>query len=119
MAKTNHGKLIGGYTPLKWNHPRVENHEYICDKNRKTFLFSVNMGEKFTISQKEFAICHSKNMGPIFGAGSDFEIVDNPNKNQNNFAGIGKSFNYTGRPEDFYGGKKYLIEDYECYEIIL
>ncbi len=57
-------------------------------------------------------------MGPIFGAGSDFEIMDEPNKNQNNFASIGKSFNYKGNTRDFYGENKYLIDDYECYEII-
>ena len=119
MAKTNFNKLIGGFTPVKWGHPRVEEHEYICDKTRKTFLFSLSLGEKYNITQKEFAICNSKNMGPIFGAGSDLEIMDEPNKNENNFAGIGKSFNYQGKPEDFYGEKKYLIEDYECYEIIL
>ena len=52
------------------------------------------MGENFEINQKEFAICNSKNMGPIFGAGSDFEIMDESNINENNFSGIGKSFNY-------------------------
>jgi hypothetical protein len=58
-------------------------------------------------------------MGPIFGGGSDFEIMDEPNKNENNFGNIGKSFNYNGNPKDFYGDNKYLIEDYECYEVML
>ena len=119
MARTNFGKIIGGFSPLKWNHPVNSEHEYVGDKSRKTFLFSLNLEEKFSLIKEKYATCHAKNMGPIFGAGSDLEIVDHPNKNKNNYAGIGKSFDYKGKAEDFYGGKKYLIEDYECYEIIL
>jgi hypothetical protein len=119
VAKTNFGKLIGGFSPLKWNHPSKDAYEYITDKSKNTFLFSLNLGEKYSITNEKYAICHANNMGPIFGAGSDFEIVDYPNKNENNHSGIGKSFNYKGSRDDFYGGKKYLIEDYECYEVVL
>ena len=29
VIKTNFNKIIGGFTPLKWNNPKIENHEYI------------------------------------------------------------------------------------------
>lgn len=117
--KTNYNKVIGGFTPLKWDLPKMENHEYIYDKTGKTFLYSVDMEEKYKLMQKDFAICNASQMGPIFGAGSDLEIMDEPNRNKNNYGNIGKSFNYKGTPDDFYGNTFFYVVDYECYEVLL
>jgi hypothetical protein len=121
VVKTNYDKVIGGFTPLKWDLPKIENHEYILDKYGKTFLFSVSLKEKYSILENnlEFAICNASKMGPIFGAGSDLEIMNNADKNYNNYGLIGKTFDYIGIPENFYGNQKYLVVDYECYEVLL
>lgn len=119
VVHTSHDKLIGGFTPLKWDYPKVESHEYSADLSGKTFLFSLSLGQKYNLVKQNYAICNAKSMGPIFGAGSDLEIMDECNKNANNFSGIGKSFDYKGTPELFYGGVKFTVKDYECYEVLL
>ncbi len=40
VIKTEHGKLVGGYTPLKWG---TKNDR---DKSNKTFMMSITMKEK-------------------------------------------------------------------------
>ena len=82
-------------------------------------MFSASLNEKYRLIQKDFAICNARNMGPIFGAGSDLEIMSDCDKVKNNFGLIGKSFDYKGDQELFYGGSKFLVKDYECYEVIL
>lgn len=119
VVKTSFDKLIGGFTPLRWDYPKIDSHEYVCDGLGKTFLFSVTLGKKYPIINKNFAICNSNSMGPIFGAGSDLEIMDQCNKNFNNFSGIGKSFEYSDNPELFYGGLKFTVKEYEVYEVLL
>jgi hypothetical protein len=47
------------------------------------------------------------------------EIVSEPNKYMNNYSNIGHSFDYTGPEEEFYGRKKFLVRDYEVYEVLL
>ena len=47
------------------------------------------------------------------------EIVSDSNRILNNFSNIGHSYDYTGPIEDVYGRKKFLIRDYECYEVLL
>jgi hypothetical protein len=37
----------------------------------------------------------------------------------NNYSNVGHSFDYTGPEEEFYGRKKFLIRDYEVYEVLL
>jgi len=119
IVHTNFNKIIGGFTTLRWDSPKTEAYEYVYDSYKKTFLFSVTLGKKFKIREEysKFAICHSALAGPIFGAGSDLEILSDCDKNYNNFSGIGKSFDYNGDPSSFYGGLKYLVKDYEVYEV--
>jgi hypothetical protein len=119
IVKTSFNKVIGGFTPLKWDLPKKENHEYLNDESGKTFLFSFNLRKKYTLKENEFAICNANSMGPIFGAGSDLEIVNDADKTLNNFGSIGKSFNYKGNPDFYYGDSKFYVKDYECYEVII
>ncbi len=121
VLKTNYDKVIGGFTPLKWDLPKLENHEYLLDKTLKTFLFSVTLKEKYELleNKKDFAICNASQMGPIFGSGSDLEIMSDANKVYNNYGEVGASFDYIGVPKNFYGNEKYLVIDYECYEVLL
>jgi len=115
IAKTNYDKIIGGFTPLSWEN--TDEHIYLKDDSDRSFIFSVDMKKKLKIINHEYAICLSPNSGPIFGGGSDLEIVDNCNTNFNKFYRVGYSYEYTDTPESFFGAKKYLIKDYEVYQV--
>ena len=39
IAKTEFGRVVGAYTPLKWNSNAAN---YVNDVDRKTFLFSLS-----------------------------------------------------------------------------
>ncbi len=114
VVLTSHDKLIGGYTPLAWN---SGDFVYVPDTSKKTFLFSLTNGKKYGLTNHNYAICYGTDIGPIFGGGSDLEIVSNCNKIYNNYSGIGHSFETDETEESFYGGKKYLVKDYEVYEV--
>ena len=116
IAVTNYDMVIGGYTPLAWEH--TDEHMYVRDESEKSFLFNINRKEKLKIINIDHAICLSPDSGPIFGGGSDLEIVDNCNVEYNKFFRIGHSYDYEDTPENFFGSKKYLIKDYEVYELI-
>lgn len=121
VAQTNFGKLIGGFTPLPWVAPEDGKPFYCIDSEGKSFVFSFNLNAKFPLKNSEFAILCSDNMGPVFGGGSDLEIVDECNENMNKFADIGHTY---AKPEDitkedFYGGEFYTITDYEVYQVLL
>jgi len=115
IAVTNFEKTIGGFTPLPWEN--VDEHVYVKDDTEKSFIFSINRKQKLRIVNSEHAVCLSPDSGPIFGGGSDFEIVDNCNLNYNNFYRVGHSYEYEDSAESFFGAKKYLIRDYEVYEV--
>ena len=120
VVLTSFDKLIGGFTPLKWASPTDDDTEYIEDQNKNTFLFSLTLEKKFKLIAEEFAILNSIEMGPIFGGGSDLEIVDNCNVNLNKFSSIGHSFeNHDVSPEEYYGNQFYYVKDYEVYQVLL
>jgi hypothetical protein len=114
VALTSFNKLIGGFTPLSWDE---DDFAYVTDFSKRTFLFSLTNNQKYDLINPGYAICNGINIGPVFGGGSDFEIVDECHKRFNNFSGIGHSFDYNETAEEFYGGNKYLIKDYEVYEV--
>ncbi len=94
IAKTQFGKIIGGYTPLAWRNSG----SYINDTAKKTFLFSLTNKEKYEMVHPQYAITGNPNYGPTFGGGHDFYIADNckntPNTSYFNF---GHSFNLNGK----------------------
>jgi len=116
IAITNHDKIIGGFTPLPWEN--TEEHIYVKDESEKSFIFSVNRRQKLKLINTEHAICLGPDSGPIFGGGSDLEIVDNCNVNFNKYYRIGHSYEYIDTPESFFGSCRYLIKDYEVYEVV-
>ncbi len=114
ISITNHNKIIGGYTPIAWEN--TDDHIYLKDESERSFIFSVSRRQKLKLISPEHAICISPDSGPIFGGGSDFEIVDNCNVNYNKFYRIGHSYEYTDNPDTFFGSTRYFIKDY--FEII-
>ena len=115
VALTSFNKLIGGFTSIPWEE---DDFNYVTDFTKRTFLFSLTNNQKYDLKNPGYAICNGTDIGPVFGGGSDFEIVNECNKRFNNFAGFGHTFEANEiKPEEFYGGNKYLIKDYEVYEV--
>ncbi len=118
VVLTEFNRLIGGFTPLAWQRPR-DTHEYVKDESKRTFLFSLSALKKYRLMKPNYAICNGRELGPIFGGGSDLEIVSDCNRFVNNYSHIGHSFEYHGVEDDFYGKKKFTVKDYEVYEVLL
>ena len=80
IIETEFGKVIGGYTPIAWSSAKKQ---WAADKSMKSFIFSLNMREKFTLNLAQFAIANNPDKGPIFGC-CDICVVDNSNKERSN-----------------------------------
>jgi len=80
VVENEYGKIIGGYTPVAWSSARKQ---WAADKSLKSFIFSLNMREKFGLNLAQFAIANNPEKGPIFGC-CDICIVDNSNKDRSN-----------------------------------
>ena len=62
IIKTEHDKLIGGFTPLRWKDKMGR------DKSNKTFLLAINLKEKLEhFRNGECAIHYDQELGPSFG----------------------------------------------------
>jgi chromosome segregation ATPase len=118
VVLTEFNRLIGGFTPLAWQRPR-DTHEYMKDETKRTFLYSLTAGKKYRLMKPNYAVCNARELGPIFGGGSDLEIVSDCNRFVNNYSHIGHSFEFHGVEDDFYGKKKFTLKDYEVYEVLL
>ena len=80
LIETEFGKVIGGYTPIGWSSAKKQ---WAADKSMKSFIFSLNMREKFNLNLAQFAIANNPDKGPIFGC-CDICIVDNGFKERSN-----------------------------------
>ena len=80
LLETEFGKIIGGYTPVAWSSAKKQ---WAADKTLKSFVFSINMKEKFPLNLVQFAIANNPDKGPIFGC-CDICIVNNANKERSN-----------------------------------
>jgi hypothetical protein len=67
---------MGGYTPLVWNRAKKN---WSPDKEQKTFIFSLDLKEKYKLNLPQFAIANNPDRGPIFGC-CDLFISDNADK---------------------------------------
>jgi len=114
IIKNNHNKIFGGYTNVPWKIP-IDKSEFHLDELQESFIFSLNLKKKYNLKNNSIAICHSVNYGPIFGL-NDIEVVDNAHINKC-ITNIGTSYLFDNSVDDFFGEKKYLIEDYEVWEI--
>ena len=88
LIRTEFGRTIAGYTPLKWN--QVASGNYAADNSGKSFLLQVDLKQKMTLTQPQNAIyCHSK-YGPTFGGGHDIYVNSGGSGGYTNF---GYSYN--------------------------
>ena len=122
LVETEFGKIIGGYTPIAWSSAKKQ---WAADKSMKSFIFSLNMREKFTLNLAQFAIANNPDKGPIFGC-CDICVVDNSHKERSNAEfpisyNNGKyirspesSFAFTGHPKG-----QFLTKEWEVFKIEL
>ena len=120
LLETEFGKVIGGYTPIAWSSAKKQ---WAADKSLKSFIFSLNMREKFNLNLAQFAIANNPDKGPIFGC-CDICIVDNSHKERSNAEfpisyNNGKyirspesSFAFTGHPKG-----QFLVKEWEVFKI--
>ena len=117
FIKTENGKIIGGYSSISWENKGG------FKKDENAFLFSLENKKKFILKNKtdNFAVCHLKQFGPIFGEGADLLVHNHSLENNKSFT---KLFSYKSNDD----GKNLLngvnktffkIVDYEVYQIII
>jgi hypothetical protein len=74
LVKTNHDKIIGGYTPIEWDVDKDDT--YTTDESGSSFLFSLSLMEKMELLKDEIGITQQDDMGPVFGWGHDLCLSD-------------------------------------------
>ena len=97
LIETEYGKIIGGYTPLAWNSSKKH---WAADKSMGSFIFSLDLKEKFTLNLAQFAIACNPEKGPIFGC-CDICVVDKSNIEKSNaeFPISYNNFKYARNPQ--------------------
>jgi hypothetical protein len=80
VIETEYDKVIGGYTPLPWNSSKKH---WAADKSMNSFIFSMDLREKYSLNLAQFAIACNPEKGPIFGC-CDICIVDKSNVEKSN-----------------------------------
>lgn len=95
IARTEFDRIIGGFSALEWNSYTTG---YINDVDRKNFLFSLTLKEKYPITSTAHGLYNNPNYGPTFGGGHDLYISDNSHQAENaSYCKIGHSFNLNGK----------------------
>ncbi len=87
--KTEHDKLIGGFTPNKWQ----SQGGYVNDETGKAFLFSLTLKEKYKCISPKHSIVYNENYGPTFGGGHDIYLSDNADSSSKCYAKFPHSYN--------------------------
>ena len=78
IVKTEHGKIIGGYTKYPWSN----NGGSTDNEQKETFLFSLSLKEKMSPLTGKNLIYRHRYYGPIFGnnqTGPDLFLCDRCN----------------------------------------
>ena len=85
LIRTEFGKTIGGYTHYPWlsGSPGC-----FADADKRTFIFSLDMKEKFVPLNKNTLIYNSDNKGPAFGNYNDINVCNDCDKNTDSYSRI-------------------------------
>jgi hypothetical protein len=90
LYETVYGKVIGGYTPLVWNH---KNGAYLKDESGSSFIFSLTNNHKFTLDKSKDATYPHSSLGPAFGSGQpDLFIYASANTTNYSYAKINQCY---------------------------
>lgn len=99
LLRTKNGYRFGGYTNALWSHGKYE-------KDKQTFLFSINRKQKYIITNENFATYLEKGNYFQFGNG-DLRIFNNWTKsefnciNKNSFATLPANYEINGGEQFF------------------
>ena len=74
LIKSEGNNRFGGFTPIPWK----SEGEYKNDDEMKTFIFSLDNKQIYSLDDCKNSVYHSKNNGPCFGYGPDIGITGNP-----------------------------------------
>ena len=89
LCQTEHGKIIGGYTPLVWG----KSNNYLRDESGESFIFSLTNNHKFTVDKSNVAIYQHISEGPYFGdSHPDLYISSNANTCARSWSKINRSY---------------------------
>ena len=127
VVETEFGKIIGGYTPVKWESP--QSWKYKEDASGESFLFSVSLNEKYPVTNKQYATCQSKDYGPTFGSGQcDLYLYDKCNANNSSQAYFPHSYNngkYQNNQQSYTAfsgqtnGYQFKVKQYEVFKLVI
>ena len=67
LIKSEGNNRFGGFTPILWK----SEGEYKNDDEMKTFIFSLDNKQIYSLDDCKNSVYHSKNNGPCFGYGPD------------------------------------------------
>ena len=62
---------------MKWASPA--NYEYVSDKSKESFIFSLTHSDNFIMYKPEYAVRNDQSYGPTFGGGHDLHVCDKAN----------------------------------------
>ena len=82
-------QIIAAYTPNPWKSYST----YSIDSTNSTFLLSLDLKQKMTITSNQYATYNRPNRGSCFGGGHDIYISDKCNANTNSYSSFPTSFN--------------------------
>ena len=93
LIRTEFGKTIGGYTHYPWI---SSNGEYVHDSEKRAFIFSLDLKEKYIPQDENNLIYCNSSEGPSFGGGIDIRILDDCNNTLNSYCNFPSTYNLEG-----------------------
>ena len=89
--KTEFDKVIGGFTLNNWHSPASG--ELFNDETGKSFLFSLDLKEKYKCKNPENSIFYTNSYRTRFLCGADLRMYDDTHKNNNSYANFPDAYN--------------------------
>ncbi len=91
--RTEFGKTIGGFSQYAWD---AVSNSYLNEVGKNSFIFSLDLKEKFVpVGTNNLIYCNT-DFGPTFGNGHDLFISDQCDANKDSCAIIATAYNREG-----------------------
>ena len=126
LVRTEFSRTIGGYTHYPWD----QRNSYLSDANMRTFLFSLDLKEKYIPIDESNLIHGYSGYGPTFGDGHDLYLADSCNSNTSSYTNFPHRYNRAGENgiinnqesyTNFAGatnGKNFRVLEYEVFQVL-
>ena len=92
LVRTEFGRTIGGYTHYPWD----QSGSYLSDSCMRTFMFSLDLKEKYVPKDGSNLIYRHSSYGPTFGDGHDLNLTDSCSSNNSSYANFPFRYNRAG-----------------------